>query len=293
MVYKCMIKSSSRTLAIALLVAAGFPSLSLAQAETDYEARLTEAKGEVTVFTAEDPEGVPGGADMPLLPGDKVKTGEDGSAEIALSGEHCVSLRPRSELTLSNLRRADSELSLALGSLLAKVQSLAGGLFRVRTPSAVAAVRGTEFGVEIDEADPEQTLVGVFDEGKVAVSGADGAEETLKSNQETVVRRGSRPMPAYQLRRLVRHRSAMRSFRKRAGLMRKEWRAMTPEQRQAKRREMLPKLKLLRQQRLQKAQELREKARDRKPVRAAPRADQQKMDRRKQAIRDRLRGKGN
>jgi len=292
MVYQCMIKSSSRTLAIALLVSAGLPVLSLAQAETDYEARLIEAKGEVTVFTADEPEGVPGGADMPLLPGDKVKTGEDGSAEIALSGEHGISLRPRSELTLSNLRRADSELSLALGSLLAKVQSLAGGLFRVRTPSAVAAVRGTEFGVEIDEADPEQTLVGVFDEGKVTVSGADGAEETLKSNQETVVRRGSRPMPAYQLRRLARHRSAMRGFRKRAGLMRKEWRAMTPEQRQAKRREMLPKLKLLRQQRLQKAQELREKARDKKPVRA-PRADQQKMERRKQAIRDRLRGKGN
>ena len=142
MVYKYMIKPSPRTLAIALIVVAGLPILSLAQAETDYEARLTEAKGEVTVFTADEPEGVPGGAGMPLLPGDKVKTGEDGSAEIALSGEHCISLRSRSELTLSNLRRADSELSLALGSLLAKVQSLAGGLFRVRTPSAVAAVRG-------------------------------------------------------------------------------------------------------------------------------------------------------
>ncbi|MBI5239700.1 MAG: FecR domain-containing protein [Elusimicrobia bacterium] len=288
-----MIKPSSRTLSLSLLVAASLPVLALAQADADYEARLTEAKGEVTVFTAEEPEGVPGEKDMPLLPGDKVRTGEDSSAEIALSGEHCVCLRPHSELTLANLRRADSELSLALGSLLAKVQSLAGGLFRVRTPAAVAAVRGTEFAVEIDEADPELTSVGVFDEGKVSVSGADGAEELLKSNQETTVRRGSRPMPAYQLRRLIRHRAVMRSFRKRAGLMRKQWRALTPAQRQARRRELLPKLRMLRQQRLQKAQQLRDRAREKRPVRAAPRMDQQKMEQRKRAIREKLRGRGN
>jgi hypothetical protein len=261
-------------------------------ADAEYEARLTEAKGEVTVFTAEEPEGLPGEKDMPLLPGDKVKTGKDSSAEVFFSGEHCVALRSSSELTLSSLQRRDAELGLALGSLLARVQSLAGGLFRVRTPSAVAAVRGTEFGVEIDEKDPEQTLVGVFDEGKVAVSGADGAEERLKSNQETVVRRGGRPMPAYQLRRLARHRAQMRGLRKRALLVRKAWRGMTPEQRRAKRRELLPKLKELRRQRLQKLQQDREKL-QRRPARAAPRKDQLKMEKRKAAIRELRRKKGN
>jgi hypothetical protein len=286
-----------RNIPLVILAAALFwgpPAFSQpASGETEYEARLTEVKGEVTVFTAEEPEGVPGEKDLPLVPGDKVKTGADSSAEIFFSGEHCVALRARSELTLASLQRRDAELGLALGSLLAKVQSLAGGLFRVRTPAAVAAVRGTEFGVEIDEKDPEQTLVGVFDEGRVAVSGQGGAEELLKSNQETVVRRGGRPLPAYQLRRLARHRAQMRGFRKRSVLARKEWRSMTSEQRQAKRREMLPKLKLLRQQRLEKAQQLRDKARDKRPVRAAPRQDQLKMEKRKAAIREMRRKQGN
>ena len=259
-------------------------------AEADYEARLTEAKGEVMVFTVEEPEGVPGDKDMPLAAGDRVKTGEDSSAEIVFSGEHCVSLRSRSELTLTALRRQDSELSLALGSLLAKIQSLTGGDFRVRTSAAVASVRGTEFGVEVDNEDPSQTHVGVFDEGKVAVTGAGGAPELLKANQETSVRRGGRPMAAYQLKRFTRQRQFMRGFRKRAQAVRKAWRPLAAGQRQQKRREMLQRLKQQRQQRLQKLQ----KARVPKAQKArSPRADQQKMEQRKRAIRDRLRGGGN
>jgi len=255
-------------------------------AETEYEARLTEAKGEVTVFAAEEPEGVPGARDMPLSAGDKVKTGEDSSAEITFSGEHCVCLRSRSELTLTGLQRADSELSLALGGLLARVQALAGGGFRVRTPAAVASVRGTEFGVEVDG---EETHVGVFDEGKVTVAVQDGQPELLKANQETSVRRGGRPAAAYQLRRFVRHRRFMRSFRKRAHLVRKNWRALALAQRQQKRREVLQGLRQQRQQRLRNLQKARPH-----PRRNLQHAQQEKdkLDRIKRAIRERRRGQG-
>ncbi|MDD5630052.1 MAG: FecR domain-containing protein [Elusimicrobia bacterium] len=286
-----MIRSISPRLLLALSLCAGAPAAAAAQ-EADYEARLTEVKGEVTVFTAEEPEGVPGSEDMPLVAGDRVKTAADSSAEVAFSGEHCVVLRSGSELSVTSVKRSDCVLTLALGSLLAKIQTLAGGGFQVQTPAAVASVRGTEFAVEVDAAEPDQTYVGVFDEGKVAVSGRTGQPELLKSNQETTVRRGQRPLAAYQLRRFVRHRQFMRSFRKRALALRKGWRAMDTQQRQAKRREMLQKLKQRREERLQKERQKQQKLRGRKGAKAL-RPDQEKMERRKKAIREKLRRPGN
>ena len=253
--------------------------------QAEYESRLTAVKGEVTVITAEAPEGVAGEADMPLAAEDKVKTGPDSSAELAFSGEHCVSLRSNSELAITSLKRDDAELNLALGSLLAMVRSLAGGSFRVRTPSAVAAVRGTEFGVEVEAGNPGQTHVGVFDEGKVAVSGQTGPPELLKSNQETSVRRGGQPLAAYQLRRFARHRQFMRTLRGRTAAMRRHWRALAPEQRQALRRRLLQKPHPSRhpeapdvKQRRQPGAESRSRARKR---------DKEKLDKIKQAIRER------
>ena len=261
-------------------------------AEGEYEARLTEVKGEVTVFTAEEPDGVPGDKDMPLVAGDRVRTASDANAEVTLSGEHCVCLRADSEFTVTSLKRGGCVLTLALGSLLAKVQALAGGDFRVATPAAVAAVRGTEFGVEVAAEHPDQTCVGVFDEGKVAVSGQMGQPELLKANQETSVLRGGRPMAAYQLRRFVRHRQFMRAFRNRVQAVRKNWRALGLQQRSARRREMLQRLKLVRQQRLQKVQQLRQNLRGRR-VNRGPRPDQEKMEKLKRAIRGRLHQPGN
>ena len=264
-------------------------------ADGEYEARLTEVKGEVTVFTVEEPDGVPGDKDMPLVAGDRIKTAADASAEVTLSGEHCVCLRADSEFTITSVKRSGCVLTLALGSLLAKVQTLmTGGDFRIVTPAAVAAVRGTEFGVEVDVAHPDQTHVGVFDEGRVAVSGQTGQPELLKANQETSVLRGGRPMSAYQLRRFARQRQFMRALRKRVQAVRRDWRALGFEQRSARRREMLQRLKLARAQRFQKMQRQEQQTRHGRNGNRGMglRPDQEKMERRKRAIREKLRHPG-
>ncbi|MCX5794428.1 MAG: FecR domain-containing protein [Elusimicrobia bacterium] len=290
-----MAPRASRVFLFAALLAGSW-SLRPARAQEaadEYEARLTEVKGEVTVFTSEEPDGVPGDQDMPLAAGDRVKTAADASAEVTLSGEHCVLLRAGSELAVTSVKRSRCVLTLALGSLLAKIQTLAGGGFQVQTPAAVASVRGTEFGVEVDAAQPDQTHVGVFDEGKVEVSGQTGQPELLKSNQETSVRRGARPLAAYQLRRFARHRQFMRAFRKRAQAVRNGWRALGLQARLGKRREMLQRLRQVREQRLEKArQKAQQKLRGRKGSKAL-RPDQEKMEKRKKAIRERLRRPGN
>lgn len=254
----------------------------------DVDARLTEVKGSVTVYTAEDPDGSPGEKDMPLEAGDRVKTDADSSAEISFDeGGSVIMLRPLSHFALTQPQRQDSILTLSLGSLLAKINALSGRL-RVKTPTAVAAVRGTEFGVEIPEENAEETHVAVFDEGKVEVNTPDetGPAELLIANQETKVGRGTRPMAAYQLKRLVRHRSNVRSMRKRAQWLRKNWKSLAPEARHALRKKSLERMRGKREKLRERIKKNSEERRERKRERPSD----EKMEKRRQRIRERIRG---
>lgn len=275
------------TLALALARLLGPPALAQETAES-WDARLSEVKGQVTAYTPEDPEGAPAEKEAPLDAGDRIVTGSDGSAEISFDGQHVVSLKANSDFTIAASPKAATELRLLAGSLLAKLQSmLASHTLRVRTPTAVLAVRGTELGVEVSADDSGSTYVGVFDEGEVEVSGETGPAELLKANQETRVLRGARPLPAYQLQRLMRHRAFMRdTLRRRAQLARRAWRAMPPEQRRELRRRVLERMGQRRRERLEKLQ-----GHKKGPSRLGPpkrlRPDQEKMQRRKEEIRRR------
>jgi hypothetical protein len=227
---------------------------SAAQEEGRWSGRLTLVRGEVNVFTAEAPEGLPAQEDMPLEEGDRISTGEDGSAEIAFEqGSHLLSLRSHSDFTLASTRGPEIEFKLALGSLLAKIQRLVSGQsVKVRTPAAVAAVRGTEFGVEVSSDNPEETHVAVFDDGIIEVSGQQGKPERLLSNQETSVLRGRAPLPPYVLRRLARHRSVVRQFGRRSAAVRKTWKDLPADERLVLRRQMLERMRQNRQKKLEK-----------------------------------------
>ncbi len=253
----------------------------------EWEARLTEAKGEVTVWTSDgDPGGMPGEEGAPLEVGDRVRTGKDGSAEIAFEGDSIVTLRPNSEIRIADARRGRVEIAAARGGLLAKIQKALGmgGGFRVRTPTAVAAVRGTEFAVEIEDGSGGETHVGVFDEGEVEVSdAAGGPSERLIANQETVVRRGQRPAAPYQLKRLMKHRRYVRGMGRRAAYLRKNWKALSPDQRRKLRgqwRERAGEQTRRRREKLERQQQRRQE-------RAKPASqDREKMEKRRQRIRE-------
>lgn len=226
-------------------------ALGLAFAQEEYAPHLMDVKGEVTLYTADAPDGVPAEKDTPLGPGDRIATGPDSSAEVFLDADHLVVVREKSNMTLGSVSKSGLDLKLTLGALLAKVQKLAGAhQFRIHTPVAVAAVRGTEFAVEVGEGD--ETSVGVFDEGRVEVT-ASGASETLQANQETSVARGQRPLPAVYLRRLERHRGFMRNrVRARHAAFRKTWKSLPPEQRRALRQKRFEMMQQRRKQRLEK-----------------------------------------
>lgn len=240
-----MLRRLGLAAALAALAAGGFALAQddAAAPEGPVDARLISATGEVFVISRESPEeGVPADPDnpTPLEAGDKVRTGADASAEIGLEGESVLELGPESEFTVTSLQREEPSFLLGFGSMMAKIKRLftKEGRFVVRTPNAVAAVRGTEFGVEVAE-DEGQTHVAVFDEGKVAVTSDDGLGETLlQSNHETLVRRGVRPVKAERLKHFLKHRQRMKLMRGRLAGLRGRWQRMPPARRAEMRRKL-------------------------------------------------------
>jgi len=212
-----------------------------AQGETgeSWEARITAVEGEVVVFPRGSEEGIFAEVDTPLESGDRVETGANSRVEIALEADSVMDLGPDSVLDVESMSVERSVFELSLGSLVAKIKSLVsrrGGL-SIRTPTAVAAVRGTEFGVEVEASGASQ--IGVFDEGRVSVLPvAEGSEEAVLSAQdETRVEKGSRRARIGKLKRFLAHHSRMKRLRGRRAELRKRWKAMPPEAREKMRSE--------------------------------------------------------
>lgn len=281
--------------ALAAAVAAASLAAPLLCRAQSWDARLTKASGEVTVAPADGSPEVSGEAGMPLEEGDRVVVADGATAEVALDGGSLITVRENSDFLLEKTTKDDSSFFLRVGSLLAKIEKLQSRRLSVRTPTAVAAVRGTEFGVEVEEG---ASHVGVFDEGKVEVTAVEGGKrETLISNQELSVRRGVETLRAIQLKRFVAHRSAMRAHARRIAAIRAGWKALPPEVRRARRQKALERMREHRRKFLEK----RAASRDKRQQRAKENVERRqkvrqenlrKMNERRKKINRRERGGG-
>ncbi|MDD5089389.1 MAG: FecR family protein [Candidatus Wallbacteria bacterium] len=130
-----------------------------------------------------------------LMPGDAVKTGEDGKATIILADSAIVRISPLSEFLIPenlNVRKKISFIEMLRGVLWARAKKDDDSL-RVATPNAICGVRGTEFLVEILGEDA--TEFNVMD-GVVEVKSKDDAfagSLLLRVAEGTMVRRGRKP----------------------------------------------------------------------------------------------------
>ncbi len=243
--------------------------------EASWDARLGVVSGDVTVVAADGSPEVSGEAGMPLEEGDRVVVAQGGSAEVALDGGSLITVRENSDFKLEKTAKGESTFYLSLGSLLAKIQKLGNQRLRVRTPTAVAAVRGTEFGVEVDG---DNSHVGVFDEGKVEVTGDKGGPpELLISNQETSVKKGEAPAHAEQLKRFMAHRGQMRGQGRRLASIKAKWKSMPPEKRQQMRQKFMERMREHRKKFLEKRSEMKKKMGD-KQKQAADRHQKNRME---------------
>lgn len=126
-----------------------------------------------------------------LKPGDKLRTGRASKAEIKLDDESVIQLSPLSIFSLGAEARDASSVELGLGRLRALVKKGVSRQFAVRTPTAVAAVRGTDFMTAV--AEDGSTRVEVYS-GIVAAAGRAG-EVLLNPGQFTEVGRDGAPLP--------------------------------------------------------------------------------------------------
>jgi len=116
------------------------------------------AKGMVQVERAG--KRVPATVGMPIQQSDVVITGADGSAGITFSDNSLLSTGPNSVLVVdrysfdTTTHDGHFDASLKKGTLAVvsgKMVKQTPGSMRVRTPSAIMGVRGTEFVVQVDE----------------------------------------------------------------------------------------------------------------------------------------------
>lgn len=237
------------------LIAASFGLLLLSAAparaqEERWDARLGDVSGDVTLLAADGSPEVSGGAGMPLEQGDRVVVAAGGFAEIALDASSLITVREGSDFTIEKTATSGSSFFLRAGSLLARIQKLGERRLSVRTPTAVAAVRGTEFGIEVDG---DESHVGVFDEGKVEVTGqSGGAPVLLLSNQETMIAKGRAARHAVQLKRFMARRGQMRGQGRRLSAIKAKWKALPASRRREMRTLMMERMREKRQQFLEK-----------------------------------------
>lgn len=133
-----------------------FPGVSLIQAAPE-SGTVTVAVGEVMAVTAE------GGAAVAVEKGDKVavgttiRTGPDSRAVVVITPRSAIRIAENSEVLIETVDEAaspsDVTIHLKEGSLgaLLKPNAAAELDFKVRTPSGVAAARGTFYSVAVKD----------------------------------------------------------------------------------------------------------------------------------------------
>ncbi|MEZ5581859.1 MAG: FecR domain-containing protein [Candidatus Competibacteraceae bacterium] len=141
-------------------------------------ARVLDVRGEVEVSSGETGKTAPLEVEHVLQAGDTIRTGPESSVRLKFHDDSELLLQADSTLTLETLHvyansgLVDAQMHLQRGRLEAQATTRRDPAIRyeIRTPSAVAAVRGTEFRVGADDAN--QVALAEVTDGEVSLSSA-------------------------------------------------------------------------------------------------------------------------
>lgn len=189
------------------------------------QARFGQVAGDVGVLTPGAAEWKLPVENMPIDPGDQIRTAEGATVELVLSEAMLVVLGGQSEAVAETTRQNSGRFNLRQGSLTGRLDSeRARGpqQWEFHTPVSVCGVRGTEFALDYTAA--EGASLGVF-EGEVDVRAAEGPEgtppsERVRAMEEVRLRRGQplerRPRMGPLMERRYRERQSLRRRQARA-----------------------------------------------------------------------------
>lgn len=113
-------------------------------------AQLKPLRGEVYVQHPNKDLWEPVKAPTAVQEGDRIKTHNDSAAFMVLPDDHRVAIGPDTFMTLERVAEGETKLYLKSGSVRSKVRHLQrdlGQFYKIQTPTAVVAVRGTDFSV--------------------------------------------------------------------------------------------------------------------------------------------------
>jgi hypothetical protein len=120
--------------------------------------QIKVAKGQVSIVRGG--QTLPGEAGARLQPGDVLRTGADGSVGVTMSDNSTLSVGPNSVLALekyefdATTNQGQFDASLQKGSLAVvsgRIAKQSPDAMKVRTPSSILGVRGTEFVVAVND----------------------------------------------------------------------------------------------------------------------------------------------
>jgi len=158
--------------------------------------RVTFLKGTVEIQRSEDAPWIALEAGEPMIEGIRIRTGEDGILEVTFEDGSSFYMNPGTCIQVLKTRKSGmagviGDLFLEGGRIITRIKKATGSepRFKVRTPSAAAAVRGTEFRVSHDLRD--STRVEVLT-GTVTARGRQRKVE-LEEGTGTVIRKGRAP----------------------------------------------------------------------------------------------------
>lgn len=136
---------------VCLMGLSAVPGFAGEQAEA-FTAKLFTAKGTVEYLKSGAAAWVAVKAPFMLEVGDQVKTGPKSKAEIYIKYGSKVRLGAETTFVISKVSPQENAVQVVRGRMQAWIRKFAGRGFSVRTPSAVCAVRGTVFEVEVAES---------------------------------------------------------------------------------------------------------------------------------------------
>lgn len=159
--------------------------LALAAPAAADEAVLVKARGKVSVKAEGEARFVAVKEGASLIYGDTVRVGRGGIAQLTLSDNAAVLVREDSEFVLGGTA-AQTELNFSFGEFLVGLRKKLAlkQSFRVRTPAAVAAIRGTLFWGRSGKKDKATTYAGFG--GKLSVEAQGRMAEVLPGQTVTV-----------------------------------------------------------------------------------------------------------
>lgn len=160
-------------------------ALALALPAAARDAVLVKASGKVWVKAEGTEKYVPVKEGAQLLFGDSVRVGKRSVAQLTLGENAAVLVREDSEFLLGGTAEK-TELDFSFGEFLIGLRKKLGlrQSFRTRTPSAVAAIRGTLFWGKADKKDKSTTYAGFG--GKVVVEAQGRMAEVTPGTTVTV-----------------------------------------------------------------------------------------------------------